>query len=212
MQLQKLIIVFIFSGLLICGCKEKVPDRALVVSKLKNSAKLATVEYVVTKVVSAEKRRLIFKDAYFFAETEATIKAGIDLDKLKEEDIVIKGTKINLTLPPIEIVNFSYPASAFKVIDSYTYGSSMPIWNGFTLKQRDELFRQGEEDIRSNIKNLGITKTAQDNTILLLTPILESAGFEEIYIYFKEETDTSLTNQVKTLREEIKALKEKTKK
>ena len=37
--------------LLMVSCSNE-PDRALVISKLKNSSKLATVEYIVTKVTN----------------------------------------------------------------------------------------------------------------------------------------------------------------
>lgn len=184
---RNILSVVILFGILLLGCKEEAPKRAQVVSKLKSSAQLATVEYVVTKVISAEKKHLIGRNSYFFAESEAYIKAGIDLDKLQEEDIKIEGKKISLTLPAIEIITFNYPADAFKVVESYTYGRPLMWWKKFDLEERDKLYRQGEEDIRNNIEEIGVEKTAKKNTILLLTPILEASGFEEIYISFKEK-------------------------
>ena len=67
--------VVVLMLLISTSCSRK-PDRAQVISKLKNSAKLATVEYIVTKVISAKDKNWFAKDAYFFAETEATIKAA----------------------------------------------------------------------------------------------------------------------------------------
>lgn len=185
--MKKIITIIIANILLLFGIScENNPDRSVVVSKLKSSAKLSTVEYVVTKVISAKNEKL-FSKTYFFAESEATIKAGIDLNKLKEEDIKIEDKKINLTLPAIEIISFSYPADAIKVIDSYTYNASIFTWNNFDFKKRDELYRQAEDDIRESIKDLEITKTAKKNTIKFLEPILRSVGFTEIYIQFKDD-------------------------
>ena len=186
------------------------PKRAEVVNKLKSSAKLATVEYVVTKVISAKKERLILKDVTFFAETEATIKAGIDLNKLREQDIVIVNKKINLTLPPIEIISFSYPAEGYKIIKKYSDSESLLKWNSIGIEDRDALFRKGEEDIRANIDNLGITKTAEKKTIQFLTPILKSAGFDEIYIQFRE--DKSLQGENEALQSEVEELRDNEKK
>ncbi len=179
------------------------PDRALVISKLKNSAKLATVEYVVTKVITTRDQNWLAKDAYFFAETEATIKAGIDLDKLREEDIKIDGTRISILLPPIEIINFSYPAEGFKVIEKYTDQAAIFKWNSINVATKDDLYRQGEADIRQSIDDLGIVKTAQKNTRMLLTTILRLSGFDEIYINFKksEKLNTQDENLLKELQE-----------
>jgi len=177
------------------------PDRALVISKLKNSAKLATVEYVVTKVITTRDQNWLAKDAYFFAETEATIKAGIDLDKLKEEDIKIDGTRISVNLPPIEIINFSYPAEGFRVIEKYSDQSAVFKWNTISVATKDDLYRQGEADIRSSLSDLGIVKTAQKNTRLLLTKILRLSGFDEIYITFKKSE--KLNTQDETLLKEL---------
>lgn len=204
---------FLFTTLLallvlISACKRE-PERAKVISKLRGSAKLATVEYVVTKVISAKARKWFGKDEHFFARTEATITAGIDMTRLTDEDIKTEGTKISITLPPIEIVNFDYPADAVKVVDSYTYGPQLKMWNKLDLEKRDKLFREGEIDIRNSIRDLNITKTAQNNAILLLTPIVESVGFEEVYIQFEDEDSLELEKELEYIKREFEKLKEK---
>lgn len=193
-----LILLLIFNS----SCNRN-PDRALVISKLKNSAKLASVEYVVSKVITTHDQNWLAKDAYFFAETQASIKAGIDLDKLQEEDIKIDGTRISILLPPIEIINFSYPAEGFKVIKKYTDQAAIFKWNTINVASKDDLYRQGEADIRESIDDLGIVKTAQKNTRLLLTSILRLSGFDEIYISFKksEKLNTQDENLLKELQE-----------
>jgi len=177
-------------------------SRGEIVTKLKSSAKLATVEYVVTKVITAKQKRIIFKDKYFFAETEAYIKAGIDLNKLKEEDIEIEGTKIRIVLPPIEIINFSYPADSFKMVDKYTKNPGV-FSREFSLEQREELFRKGEESIREDIKSLGIVETAQNNTRMLIEKILIASGFNEIYIEFRPNKE--LTNDFDAMEKDMES-------
>ena len=199
---RKNVLVILLSFVVMASsCSRSGPDRAMVISKLKNSAKLATVEYVVTKVISTRDNNWFAKDAYFFAETEATIKAGIDLDKLKDEDIKIDGSKISVLLPPIEIINFSYPSEGFKVIEQYTDEAAIFKWNSIDVGTKDDLYRQGEADIRQNIKDLGIINTAQKNTRLLLTKILRLSGFEEIYIDFREQK--SLETQDEALLKDL---------
>jgi hypothetical protein len=144
----------------------------------------------VTKVISTKDKNWFAKDAYFFAETEAAIKAGIDLEKIKEEDVKIDGKRISIRLPQIEILNFSYPAEGFRVIPQYTDESAFFKWNTLDVNDKDDLYRQGEADIRANINELGIIKTAQANTRIILKRILSLSGFEEIYIEFPENQQT----------------------
>jgi hypothetical protein len=179
----------------------KEPERPMIISKLKNSAKLATVEFIVTKVVSAKDKNWFARDAYFFAETEASIKAGIDLEKLREEDVNIEGNKISLILPPVEILNFSYPAEGFVINEEYTDQSAFLKWNTIDVETKDDLFRQGETDIRASLNDLGIIKTAETNTRLLLRKILILSGFEEIYIEFKKGPDLLETPDKQLLKE-----------
>jgi len=194
---KSILLLFILA---VVSCNRSEPDRAMVISKLKNSAKLSTVEYIVTKVISSKDNNWFAKDAYFFAETEATIKAGIDLDKLKDDDIKIDGVKISLLLPPVEILNFSYPSEGFKVIEKYSDEAAIFKWNSIDVATKDDLYRQGESDIRQNIDDLGIVNTAQKNTRLLLTKILSLSGFDEIYIDFKEQESLSTPDE-KLLKE-----------
>jgi hypothetical protein len=180
------------------SCKEeytKGPRKAETISKLRNAAKLATVEYVVSKIILARQENWIAKDAQFFALTQARITAGIDFDKLREENVKIEGTKINISLPPIEIINFSYPADSFQIIDKYNLDPQWFARNKFDIEKKDEMFRQGELAIRESIKDLGITKSAQKNTVKLLTSLLQAAGYDEVYISFQDENGLVQTAQ-----------------
>lgn len=215
MRLYKIIPTLLTAALVLASCNSE-PDRAQVVSKLRSAAKLSTVEYVVTKVVSANEERLFLKNKSFFAKTKAYIKAGIDMNKLGEDDIVIEGTKISMNLPPIELTNFSYPAEGYEIVKKYTDNNSRSSWNNISVKDKDDYYRQGETDIRDNIEDLGIVSTAETNTIKFFTRLLESAGFEEIYIKFKEssgtlqenrylkEENTQLLNELNKMKTELK--------
>ena len=88
--------------------------------------------------------------------------------------------------------NFSYPADSFKLVDKFTTSPGR-FSGGFTLSEKDDLFRQGEASIRENIKDLGIVTTAEDNTRKLIEKLLTSSGYE-VYITFKK-SETLKTDQ-----------------
>ena len=187
-MLKKLKTLFLLSFLVLISfysCEKKEPSKkAEIVSKLQASGKLSSVEFIVTKVISAEKKHF-FGDKYFFAETKAFIKAGIDLTKIDDQTVIIDGNKITLLLPAVEITEFNYPPTAFKVIDKYTSKKGFLNIATISLSEIDALYRSGETDIRNSIENLGIKKSAEKNTRMFFENILRSSGFEEIYIDFK---------------------------
>jgi len=177
--------------LLCCGalysCKKD--NRALVVSKIQQAAKLATTEVMIDKFVFATKeKRLLFviklNEAYFAAKTESSVSLGIDLNKIHKEDIDIHDKSISLILPPIEVLNFSYPYESFR---EDTTIRSDALLNRITVFDIEEYYRQGEMDIRSNLPYMGLVEKTQNNTRTLLRRLLSGLGYEEIYIDFKPQ-------------------------
>jgi hypothetical protein len=188
MQNRIYTIFFILSVFLLNSCKEKPINRAMVVAQLKSSAELSTTEFVVSKVIMAKKQKSFMsinlgKEATFMSRTKAYIKAGIDLSKLKPEDLKIENTSISIELPAVEITNFSYPAEDFETIDKY---SDEGFWNRFSVDNKDFIFRQGESAIRESLPDLHLDKTTEANTRVFFDKLLKNMGFTEVYIQFKE--------------------------
>ena len=130
------------------------------------------------------RRVLGVKDATFLADTEATIKAGVDFAKLQKDAIQIEGKKIDVLLPPVEILNFSYPAEKFRINE---YATNVdPLFNRLTLDEIDDFYRQAEDDIRDNFKYLGIRLTVEQKTRIMLSTLLRQLGFAEISIDFEK--------------------------
>jgi len=174
--------------LLICllaSCKD---NRALVVGKVKKASKLATTEFTIDKIVyGIQRKRFLWvvklKDAKFIAYSKAIVKAGVNLEKLKKEDVQIEGSRITLLLPPVEVINFSYPADSFRMDELI---SEDGILNRITLEEQEEFFQNAEIDIRNNLKFMDIVSTTEKNTRLLLENLLKALGYKEIYIDFKK--------------------------
>lgn len=158
-------------------------------SKIKQVSKLATVEFVVAKTVYGQKEKKLpfipirLNRASFMAFTEARIKAGIDLDKLLPKDVKVEGDKISILLPPIEILNFSYPSESF--VEDKLYTNQRKFLNHISVLDQEDLFRQADLSIRNQIADLGIEKAAQKNARFLLKELLTLQNFTEISIEFK---------------------------
>lgn len=195
----RLIPVCLLLGLLLLHVACKPDNRALVVGKIQNAADLATTEFVVDKIVfGAKTKRIAFikvSEATFMAYSQAKIKTGIDLNKIKESDIQIEGSKIYLRLPAIEVINFSYPPSSFG--EDSTIADPKVFLNRISIRDQEQFFRDAELDIRENLQYMGLVKTSQNNTRQLFRVLLSTLGYEEIYISF--ESDALILSRVNLL-------------
>ena len=174
-------------------------DRAFVISKIKNVAKLATTETVVSKKIMAVKeKRILFvvkvNAATYMADTEAIIKTGVDMSRITKDDVEIVGKQIRLNLPPIELLSFSYPAEKFRVDTNLT--DHRKFLNKITTQEIDEFYQKGEMEIRASLQYLGIVETTQKNTRVFLEGLLRTMGFEEIDIIFNEQHELAVRELV----------------
>ncbi|GJM64652.1 DUF4230 domain-containing protein [Persicobacter diffluens] len=173
---------------LLIGCNKD--ERPLVVGKIQAASKLATTEFTVDKIVHGTKEKKLFwsiklNEARFLAYSQAKIKTGVDLNKVNPNDIEIIGKSISIILPPVEVVNFSYPPQSFKLDNEIT--DSKKFMNKISLEEQEILFRRAEIDIRNNLEFMGIVETTQEHTRKMLTSLLRAMNYQEIYISFKSD-------------------------
>lgn len=186
-------------GIILLQTSCKKDERALVVGKIQNASDLATTEFVVDKIVFGTKTKKLalvkVSEATFMAYSQAKVKTGIDLNKIKENDIRIDGNKISLKLPAIEVINFSYPPSSF--VEDSTISDPKVFLGRVNIRDQEQFFRDAELDIRDNLQYMGMVKTSQSNTRQLFEVLLSTLGYEEIYISF--ESDALILSKVNLL-------------
>ncbi|MEX2593465.1 MAG: DUF4230 domain-containing protein [Anditalea sp.] len=172
---------------LLASCQND--ERAMVVGKVQEASDMVTTEMVIDKVVFGTKTKNLlwfkFNEAKFMAYSQAKVKAGIDLSKITEKSIQITGRKIELKLPPIEVLNFSYPPSNF--VEDSLISDPQVFLNEIDLRDQEEFFRLAELDIRDNLKYMGVVETTQNHTRKMFKLLLGSLGYKEIYITFEND-------------------------
>jgi hypothetical protein len=184
--MNRYVIIIFFVAVQFVSCRKT--DGGLVVSKIQKASKLATAEFTLNKAVVATKGKTFLwvielNEAIFVANTQAIIKAGIDLEKLKKSDVEINGKSIRIALPYVEILNFSYPIEKVVIDESITEDAFM---NKFSVKDYDNILEEAELKIREVIPYLGIEDATKQKTRALLETLLRSLGYTEIYLEFKE--------------------------
>jgi len=173
--------------LFLLSCKDK---RQFTVARIKDAAKLATTETVIEKVVIGNKTRKVLKiftlgEARFVCFSEARVKSGIDLKKLTKDDVKINGNQIELQLPAVEVINFSYPFEKFR-IDSTLLDNG--FWVSINVTDMEEFFRMAELDIRAQLPYMGIVESTENKTRQMMEVLLRSIGYQDIYITFHKGT------------------------
>ena len=157
-------------------------------AKIKDAAKLATTETVIEKIVIGNKKKMILKiftldQARIVCYSEARIKAGIDLKKLNKEDVKIDGKQIDLLLPAVEVINFSYPFTRFR-IDSTLLDNG--LFARISISDMEEFYRMAELDIRKQLPYMGIIESTEAKTRQMMESLLRSLGYADIYIHFRK--------------------------
>ncbi len=187
-RISSCLLFLIMLAVLFPGCKNK-PGNTEVFNQITKVAKLATVEYTFSKHLVIDKEKKILRiiplnSAVLIAETEAVLKVGIDLNKINPDSIKIADKNIRLTLPPIEVINFSYPAEKFNILKEYS--NITEFRKGLKIEDIDKFYRESENNLRDNINSLNIRETARQKTAFLIDKILRNMGFENINIRFQE--------------------------
>lgn len=151
---------------------------------IQQAGQLVTVEYSLSKMVKAADNRTWYKlgDRRILIATEATVKAGVDLQYISPDNVTIDGDAVQLQIPPPRVFSISIPPEKIRVL----YQDVSYFRSQFSAAEREVLLRQAERQIRSLTDSLGILTTAQTNAETFLRNLLQQAGYKNIAITFEE--------------------------
>ncbi len=178
-------ILLLVSGLILsCGEKTKIPPKADVY-EVKNIGLLSTSEYTIGKIIKLTDSPEWYKfgDRKLIMSCKAKIKAGVDLKKLEEGDIVVKGNTITIVLPPAEITSFTMdPKLTHTEMESVS-----GLRQDFSQIEKNNYMRQGEASIRRDIKDTKILEDAEENAVVFLRDFYKQMGYEKVIVKHKKE-------------------------
>ena len=163
-----------------CSNKTEQKQKVLVIRDMND---LATVQYVVTKIIKASDDKDWFKigTRKILMSCKATLTAGIDLSKITEKNIDIQNKTIDLNLPHATLLSLDIKPEDLKTV----YEDVSPLRSSFTSAERDALAAQGEASIRRSADTLGILQAAEINANFILTNFLRRLGYEKINIHYE---------------------------
>jgi hypothetical protein len=179
---MKMKFYFFFLLLILFSCK-KDNQTAAILMTIQQNGTLVTTEYVINKIIKANDNQTWYKlgDRKILMSCEARIKAGVDLQTITAEDIVVDKKDIHLQLPPVQIFSLNIPPESIK-IHHLEVGL---LRDEFTSAEREKMLRQAETQIRNISDSLGILKTAQENASAFMMNLMKQSGYETVTINFK---------------------------
>jgi Protein of unknown function (DUF4230) len=154
-------------------------NTATILQEVQTLSELVTVKYVMEKVVIEDDppqntiRRLLPDDTRVILIAHGIVKAGIDLDKIKPEDLRVSGQHVILTLPKPQITDAYLDEKQTKVVEHNT--SFLRDFNK-DLEQTARL--NAIEDIRRAARSGGILKDADDRARAQLNYFFQQLGLE----------------------------------
>ena len=145
-----------------------------VVHEVQSLSDLVTVKFVLNRVE-------VLEDVKWYGENrvlllaQGVVKAGIDLKRLKPEDVSIAGKKISLRLPPPQITDAYLDDQASQVID-HTTG----LLRAFDKDLEQSARQQAVDDVARAARHAGILDEADKRGRAELEGFFKRAGFESV--------------------------------
>jgi hypothetical protein len=154
------------------------PDPVTIVHEVKALARLETIQYSVEKVITAEVGQgafeWLFGDKLLFV-AHGTVIAGVDLNKLRSEDITLEGDTLYISLPEAEVF-----VATLDNDKSYIYDRDTGLLRK-SEKDLETAARQAAEDeiLKAALED-GILDQAQTNAESYLYRLLHDLGFPDV--------------------------------
>jgi hypothetical protein len=165
------------------GSAPRTYDTPALLKQVQTLSELVTVRYVMEKVVVWEVPpenllgQMFAGDNRILLLAHGIVKAGIDFDKIKPEDLQVQGKTITIKLPNSRITDAYLDDRQTKVIERTT---------GFLRsfdKDLEQTTRQyAVDDIQRAARLNGILKDAEERARLQLTNLFYQLGFEKVEI------------------------------
>jgi hypothetical protein len=152
-----------------------IPDPITYINEVRALARLETIQYSVEKVITGETGggtfKSLFGDKILFVG-HGTVIAGIDMEKLKPEDMHFENGVLTVKLPPAEIFIATLDNEKSYVYQRDTGILAKPDINLETLVRQN-----AEDEIRKAALEDGILAQAQTNAEAYLFKFFAALGY-----------------------------------
>ncbi len=158
------------------GAPPRIQNTATMLKQVQTLSELVTVKYVLEKVV-------ILEDVKWYGENRVllvahgVVKAGVDLQEIKPEDVRVDDKKVVVKLPPARITDVYLDDKKTRVVDRTT-----GLLRAFDKDLEQSARRQAVEDLSISARFNGINGDAEERARLQLTNLFHQLGLEVEFV------------------------------
>ncbi len=152
----------------------KTYNSTLLLKQVQSLSELVTVKYVIEKVV-------VLEDVKWYGENRVlllahgVVKSGVNLARMKPEDISVSGKKVSLKLPPAQVLDAYLDDKKTQVIERNT-----GLLRFFDKDLEQNARQNATDDIARAARLGGINKDAEQRAKEQLKQLFLQMGFEEV--------------------------------
>jgi hypothetical protein len=155
-----------------------IPDPVTIINEVRSLARLETIRYTVEKVVTAEVNQGIlgplFGDRLLFV-AHGYVIAGIDMSKIKPEDLWLVGEMLNVRLPATEVL-----VATLDNDKSYVYDRQTGLFTKGDPTLETQVRQVAEQEILKAAIADGILLQGTTNSQIYLLWFFETLGYKQI--------------------------------
>lgn len=162
----------------------KVDIRSIVVQQVRDVSELTTAVYGMQAVVPTSRDRTF--GGYVIGKTTllyvayGEVRAGVDLSRLKPEDVSVANDTVQLRLPPPQILDSKIDVTRSKV---YDYDRGFLSLGPDSAPELQQLAQQ--ETLQKIVQSActeGVLKEANDRAELVVSQLLNTAGYRNFTV------------------------------
>jgi hypothetical protein len=161
-----------------------LPDPVTIINQIRPLARLETIQYTVEKIITAETGQNalapLFGDRLLFVGHGYVI-AGVDLSKIRSEDIAYEDGILVIRLPKAEVF-----VATLDNEQSYVYDRETGLLTHGDINLETAARQAAEDQIKQAALEDGILKQAQTNAELYLESLLSELGYSQVSIVYPE--------------------------
>ena len=150
-----------------------------ILSKIQQLERLETVRFYMDKIVTGEHEsrylpQFLSGDRLLLI-VHGEVIAGIDLGKVKADDIIVRGKSVTVRIPKAEVFTVRIDNEKTRV-----YSRETGLFSSVDPNLESDVRRAAEQQLREAAMEEGILKIADTNAHATLTRLLEGLGFEQV--------------------------------
>jgi len=155
-----------------------IPNPITIIHEVRSLARLETIQYTMEKVITAEQGQgnlsFLFGDRLLFV-AHGTVIAGVDLAKIRPEDMWVEGQLLYVRLPQAEVflVNIDNEKS-------YVYDRDTGILTQGNVDLERTARIAAEQEIFQSVMGEGILNQAQENAESYMARLFRGLGYPDV--------------------------------